>query len=76
MCPKGQDCGIEETHGQEVTVGYVKTLDDQSSSSNTGVIVAIVISLIVIASIIGCIIIVYYRCVSIFDDEMFSQVAI
>ena len=63
VCPEGVDCGIEG--GSEVLIN--KLTEEELSGSTVSspgsgpVIVAVVVALLVLFSVIGCVIVVYYR---------------
>ena len=63
VCPAGVDCGIED--GREVLINKLnleEMADSTVSSQGSGpAIAAVVVSLLVVCSVIGCVIVVYYR---------------
>ena len=63
VCPEGVDCGIEG--GREVLINKLNQEElsgsTVSSPGSGPVIVAVVVALLVLFSVIGCVIVVYYR---------------
>ena len=60
VCPHGVDCGIESEEGREVVIANINQEElSGSTGGSTGVIV--LVSVLVILSVIGFVIVVYYR---------------
>ena len=61
VCPPGEDCGIQAGH--EVVINYLQAEGEAGPGPDTrvGMIAGIVLSVVIIASVIACLIVVYYR---------------
>ena len=66
VCPQGKDCGIEEEAGHEVVINYLQTEEETGlgADSRVGMIAGIVVSVVLVFSIMACLIVAYYRCLT------------